>query len=110
MTEFCALVRKERGGRRGRNLRGVEEGCVSSRQSSFRRRAASGSASAPWHYPTAAVTETPTTQAVTLNKPDASPLLSVEKEHEFLSRRGLPLTSQKTIVVVCDEERNNNQS
>lgn len=115
MTGFCALVRTggsgwRRGGeRRERNLHRVGEGCVSSRQFSFRR-GASHSAATPWHYPTAAGTEAPTTQAVALNEPDARPLLSVEKQHEFPSRRDLPLTSHKTIVVFCEEERNDNQS
>lgn len=107
---FVHLLGQERGGeRRERNLHGVGEGRVSSRQFSFRR-GASHSAAAPWHYPTAAGTEAPTTQAVMLNKPDACPLLSAMKQHEFLSRRDLPLTSHKTIVVFCEEERNDNQS
>lgn len=106
----CKDRRRGVGGeRRERNLHQVGEGCVSSRQFSFRR-GASHSAATPWHYPTGAGTEAPTTQAVALNKPDAHPLLSVEKQHEFLSRRDLPLTSHKTIVVFCEEERNDNQS
>lgn len=62
------------------------------------------------HYPTSAVTETPTTRAVMLNKPDVHPLLSIEKGNEFLSGNGLPLEFHKTIIVLQYEGRNDNTS